>query len=440
MRICALALLVVAATLVSPLMAGQTKSSAKHASNPLSAYNLTAVNVKGTHYKPDDVIAAAGLRIGEKITEENFKAATSRLGKTGLFTNISYAYSYSPAGTKLELELADNAELVPIRFENFVWYSDQELTEKLRAQFGLFEGKVPVSGSMIDQIAGVLSGWLTAHNPKLHATYERSAPSPDSPKIDAVVFSASGVPIEVRNLVFVGASPIFAAPLAEVAKKVEGGDYLRSQLKLFAGMDARSIYLQHGYLKAEFGEAQQEVVSEAPDKIIVDAKLTVMEGRQYKLAAMEWAGDGSFAAEKVQPLIHLLPGQLVNAVQLTEDLAGVRKLYGTQGYLKVQITPEAEFHDSESSVSYKLVVQQGDQYHFGEVDFQGVDDKVKARLREAWRLREGEPFDASYGERFIKDSGRDLPAGVRWDIKYHESINESDKTVDVTFVYSGSAA
>jgi outer membrane protein assembly factor BamA len=155
---------------------------------------------------------------------------------------------------------------------------------------------------------------------------------------------------------------------------------------------------------------------------------------------MEWAGDGSLPVEKVQPLVHLLPGQLVNAVQLTEDLASARKIYGTQGYLKVQITPEAEFHDSESSVSYKLVVQQGDQYHFGEVDFQGVDDKVKARLREAWRLREGEPFDASYGERFIKDSWRDLPTGVQWNIKYHESINESDKTVDVTLVYSGSAA
>ena len=440
MRIRALALLIVAATLVFPLVAGQTKSSAKHASDPLSAYNLIAVNVKGTHYKPDDVIAAAGLRIGDKVTEENFKAATSRLGESGLFTDITYAYSYSPAGTKLELELADNTVLVPIRFENFVWFTDQELTDKLRAQLGLFEGKVPVSGSMIDQIAGVLGVLLTACNPKLHATYERSAPSPDSPKIDAVVFSASGVPIEVRNVVFVGASPLFAAPLAEAAKKVEGGDYLRSQLKLFAGVDARNVYLQHGYLKADFGEAQPEVVSEAPDKVIVDAKLAVMEGVQYKLAAMEWAGDGSFPLDKVQPLVHLLPGQPVNPVQLDEDLAGVRKLYGTQGYLKVQITPQAEFHDSESSVSYKLVVQQGDQYHFGEVDFQGVDDKVKVRLREDWRLREGEPFDAGYGERFIKDSWRDLPAGVRWNIKYHESINESDKTVDVTLVYSGNTA
>jgi outer membrane protein insertion porin family len=386
------------------------------------------------------VIAAAGLHLGEEVSEDNFKAATSKLGETGLFTNIAYAYSYSPAGTKLDLELSDNAELVPIRFENFVWYSDQELSDKLRTQLGLFEGRVPVSGSMIDQIAGVLSGLLTPRNPKLHATYLRSAPSPDAPKIDSVVFSATGVPIQVRKLVFVGASSALTAPLAEVAKKIEGGDYLRSKLKLFAGMDARSVYLQHGYLKADFGDAQPELVSEAEDKIVVDAKMPVTEGLQYKLAAIQWAGDGSFPAGKVQPLIHLSPGQPVNAIQMDADLAGVRKLYATQGYMQARITPEPEFNDAESSVAYKLVVQQGDQYHLGEVDFQGVDDKVKARLREDWRLREGEPFDASYGERFIKESWRDLPAGIRWNVKYHESINESDKTVDVTLMYSANPA
>jgi hypothetical protein len=108
--------------------------------------------------------------------------------------------------------------------------------------------------------------------------------------------------------------------------------------------------------------------------------------------------------------------------------------------LKVRITPEPEFNDAESSVDYKLFIQQGDQYHLGEVDFQGVDEKVKARLREDWRLRESEPFDTSYGERFIKESWGDLPTGVRWNVKYHESINESDKTVDVTLMYSANAA
>lgn len=437
MRIPLAALVMVAATLASQKSIAQVKA-AKHAS--FSASQLIAVNVKGTHYKPEDVMAAAGLHLGDRVNEENFKVATSRLGETGLFTNIAYAYSYSPGGTRLDLELADNAELVPIRFENFVWLPDQDLTDKLRSQLGLFDGKVPVSGTMIDQIAGALSEWLTARNPKLHATYLRSAPSPDSPKIDSVEFAVSGVPIEVRHLLFMGASPVFAAPLAELAKKVEGEDYLRSKLKLFAGLDARRIYLQHGYLKADFADAQPEVISETADKIVVDARLPVTEGRQYKLSAMEWAGDGSLPVDNVQPLIHLSSGQPANAVQLEADLAAVRKLYGTQGYLKVKITPQPDFNDSESSVSYKLLVQQGDQYHLGEVDFQGVDEKVKARLREDWHLRQSEPYDASYGERFIKESWRDLPAGVPWNIKYHESLNESDKTVDVTLMYSANAS
>jgi len=422
--------------LACAVIAAQTKT-AKHAgATALSAYKLIAVNVKGTHYKPADVIAASGLHLGEDVTEQSFKAATSKLGDTGLFTDITYSYSYSPAGTKLDLELADNSELVPLRFENFVWFSDQELIDKLHAQLGLFESKVPVSGSLVDQVANVLSGLLASHDPKLHATYLRAAPSPDSPKIDSVVFSASGVPIQVGKVVYAAASPTLAGPLAEVAKKIEGGDYSRAKMGFFASMDVRTVYQQHGYLKAAFSDPEPVVVSETQEKVLVDVKLPVSEGQQYKLSSIDWAGDTPFPASTLQTLIHLVPNQPANAVQLQEDLAGVQKLCGTRGYLKAKITPEPEFDDANSAVAYKLLVKQGDQYKLGEFEIEGLDEKGRARLREDWHLREGEPYDTSYPERFVRESSRDLPPGVHWKITRHEAINEEDKTVDVTITYT----
>ncbi len=415
----------------------QTRPAAKHVPGAasLAAYKLLSVDVKGTNYQPADVIAASGLRLGEDVTEESFKAATAKLGDTGLFTNIAYAYSYSSAGTKLELELADNTELVAARFDNFVWYSDQELIRKLHGDIPLFNGKVPVAGSMVDQVASVLSGLVASHDPKLHATYLRAAPSPDSPKIDSVVYSVSGLPIKLRKLTYEGANTALLPFLQEVAKKVEGGDYLRSKLAFFADMDARAVYLKHGYLKAGFGEPQPQVASQGADAITVDVALPVTEGLQYKLATIEWTGNESFAAEQLRPLVHLAEGQPADAVQLKEDVASVQKLYGTRGYIKAAVTPEPEFHDPEASVAYKLRVNEGELYRLGEVDIDGLDEKAQARLREDWHLREGEPFDQSYPEKFIRESGRDLPPGVRWKITAHESINENEKTVDVTISY-----
>jgi outer membrane protein assembly factor BamA len=423
---------------MAPLVVGQSKTSSKHvpAATSPSASTLIAINVKGTRYKPADVIAVSGLRLGQNVTEQSFKAASAKLGGSGLFTDIAYSYSYSSAGMKLDLDLVDNAELVPVRFENFVWYSDQELIEKLHAQLGLFDGKLPLGGSLNDEVAELLSGMIATHNPRLHATYLRSAPSPDSAKVDSVVFSASGVPIQIRKVVYSGNNPELAAPLADVAKKMEGQEYLRSKLRYFASMDARSVYLRQGYLKADFGVPEPTVVSEEQEKVIVDVKLPVTEGLQYKLSSIEWAGDNSFPPDKLQRMVHLIPERPVNAVQLDEDLNSVRKLYGTRGYLNAKTMPETDFNDSQGSVAYKLVIKTGDQYHFGEVDFDGLDEKSKARLREDWHLREGEPYDSSYPARFVRESSGDLPTGVHWKITPHESINEDEKTVDVTMTYA----
>ncbi len=430
-------IIVVAVTMAAAQNTGRAKHS-PGATSP-SAYKLISISVKGTKYKPADVIAASGIRVGENVSEENFKRATAKLGDTGLFTNIAYTYSFSSEGTKLELELVDNAELVPVRFDNFAWYADQDLIDKVHTQLGLFEGKVPVSGSLNDQVATVLSGLIGVRNPQLHAVYLQSS-SLQSEKIEAVVFSVSGAPIRIRKIEYVGSNPSFGPSLSEVAKKVEGGEYSRSKLGYFAEKDARPVYLQHGYLKASFGIPEPAVVSETKDEVDVDVKLPVTEGMQYKLASVHWSGESALPEAKLQELLHARAGEPVNAVQLDDDLMAARKLYGTKGYLKANVTPEAEFNDSESSVAYVLTVKQGDQYRLGEVDFDGVDDKAKARLREDWHLREGEPYDTSYPARFVKEASRDFPAGVRWNIKAHESINEAEKTVDVTltFVASGS--
>jgi hypothetical protein len=59
----------------------------------------------------------------------DFKEAIQLLGNSGLFRDLSYTYSASAAGVKLELQLADTdpSKLVPARFENFVWFTDDQL-------------------------------------------------------------------------------------------------------------------------------------------------------------------------------------------------------------------------------------------------------------------------------------------------------------------------
>lgn len=107
------------------------------------SYKLLSIHVKGLqHFTEDQVLAASGLRLGQFAGEEEFKQAAQKLGETGLFTQLNYTYKYSTAGCDLQLQVAENDKLIPIVFDNFVWFSDDELLNMLRARVPLFAGRV----------------------------------------------------------------------------------------------------------------------------------------------------------------------------------------------------------------------------------------------------------------------------------------------------------
>jgi hypothetical protein len=72
----------------------------------------------------------------------------------------------------------------------------------------------------------------------------------------------------------------------------------------------------------------------------------------------------------------------------------------------------------------------------GELELQGLDSQSTARVQEAWTLREGEPYNADYPNKFVEDNTKLLPPGVHWGVSIHESVNAADKTVDITIHFT----
>jgi len=434
-----LSLLRIAFVLVlSTFLLAQGKPSRRNpGATSLSAYKLLSIKITGTKlYTPEEVIAATGLQIGAQVTEQNFKQASQRLSETGAFTEITYSYSYSSDGTKLEIQLADNDQLIPVYFDNFVWFSDQELMEGLRRHAPLFKNRLPLGGSLADEIADALNTMLSQRGVSGHAHYLRVSDSPDGP-IQSFLYSVEDTDISIRNLDFPGANPSQLPILHDIAKKkIEEGEYLRSKLAAIAKVALSPVYLKQGFLKVAFGNAQADVVSVSPKETIVDVKLPVAEGRQYRVAKIVLSGNTILPADKLRPLIHLELDQPPDAVQLENDFRAIQRLYGSRGYLKVMVKSQPALNDNDGTVAYTLEVKEGDLYRLAEVDIEGLDEKTAARLREDWKLREGEPYDSTYPQRFFQDAAADLPAGVRWKMKADESLNEKDKTVDITLGFS----
>jgi outer membrane protein assembly factor BamA len=396
---------------------------------PPSTFKLISINVTGTkRYTPPEILAAAGLQLGQTVSEDDFKRSSQQLGETGAFSDVAYTYQFSAQGTKLDFQVADSNQFVPVRFDNFVWFSDQELVQKLHSSIPLFHGQLPVAGGLIDQVSDALQSLLLERKLQGRADYMRSAHQ-DGP-IDAFVFKVTGPIIRIRKVAFTGAAPTELPLLQVAAKDLPGQEYLRSILQVQAEKNLLPIYLEHGYLKATFADAEAKVAQENPQETMVDIDIPVDSGRQYKLTQIQWAGNTVFPAEKLQPLLHLQT-QYANAVQLGNDLETVQKLYGTRGYVAARIRTLPQMDDTQSTVAYQLEVHEGDVYHMGELEIQGLDARTTARLVEGWRLRGGDVYDASYPQQFLNDTNHVVPLAP-WKISIHNSLNEKDKTVDVT--------
>jgi outer membrane protein insertion porin family len=393
------------------------------------------IKVAGTtKYAPAAVIATTGLRVGQMVNEENFKEAVQKLGETGLFSNVGYSFSFDREGTKLELQLADNDQLVPVEFDNLVWYSRQQLLDKIRESIPLFQGQVPATGNLIDEIADLLSVMLAQKNPQLRLDYLRSGTGPNH----AIVFSVSGTEIRIEQIEYPGASPSHLPALTAVSKKIQDQEFQSSTLVPFIKFDLEPIYRRDGYLKVEFGEPRAQIISDKLDETTLSVRLPVQEGEQYKLGKIVFKGNSGFPAEQLKTLIHSEAGKPLNEVQLKNDLEAVRRLYGTRGRVKAALQPEAQFNDPDRTVDYQITVNEGDVYKMGELLLEGLDDKASARIRENWTLREGETYDASYPQRFVRQAVLDLPKDARWSVAVHESVNDKDATVDVNLAFSKS--
>jgi outer membrane protein assembly factor BamA len=422
-RIIHLALLLACCSFVS----SQTRKPSKPL--PPSAFKLVSIKVTGTkRYSPDKIVAASGLQIGQTVNEDDFKLVSRHLGETGAFSDVAYAFQFSPEGTKLDLQLTDADRFVSASFDNWVWFSDKELLNAIHAQVPLFDGELPVAGDLPDQVSNALQALLIEHKIEGRVDYLRTAHQ-DGP-IEGFVFTVTGPDIRIAKVDFTGAAPTELPLLQTAARKMLDEEFLRSTLRIQADKDLLPIYLERGYLKAAFTEIQPKVVLESPREVTVDVSFAVDPGRQYQTTRIRLSGNQAFPSDKLREIIHQQLGQPANAVQLENDLAAIKKLYGTRGYMAASTQALAETDDAQSTVKYLLQIQEGGVFQMGDLDIRGVDKRAMGRLFTDWKLLAGDTYDSSYPPRFLKEAASDFLG--EWNITINESLNDKDKTVDVT--------
>jgi outer membrane protein assembly factor BamA len=255
---------------------------------------------------------------------------------------------------------------------------------------------------------------------------------PNSATPDEMQFTADDRVVVIGKVEAEGASAPFAGPVAEALKPLEGKPFQRTMIQDFAAEKLRKIYASKGFLRASFGPPKHSVLANKDSgETEVLITLPVKEGREYKLAtAIQFTGATLYKQPELERFVHSFPGLPMNADLLAYELTNLRKDYARRGYMRMTAAPKPAFNDEAGTVAYTVAITEGPQFKMGELEVAGMSKEDEVRLRAAWKLRAGEPFDLAYVSRF---SGMvELANGASFVIEQSEGAEP--QTVDVTLV------
>jgi hypothetical protein len=99
-------------------------------------YHLVRILVRGSkRYSEADLVRATGLSLNSHVSADDLKNVATRLGGSGAFSSIQYLLkpAIGTDGIEAEFDLTDAPQFLPALFDNFVWFSPEELQASLRS-------------------------------------------------------------------------------------------------------------------------------------------------------------------------------------------------------------------------------------------------------------------------------------------------------------------
>ena len=224
---------------------------------------LLSLKVTGSAlYTDQEILGATGLRIGQSVTDGDFREAVRLLGDSGMFSNVAYSFNSSGSGVKLEVQLSDTDpnKLVPVEFDNFVWFNDVELRAELKRRVPLLHQSLPLMGNLPDHVEEALQAMLTEKKVAGRVDYLREGDQSGG-AIHGIAYRVEEISIRIHGFEFPGASEDQISLLKTAAKVQLGREYGRNSLASVAKLDLLPVFLQRGYLKAGFGASEARVLA-----------------------------------------------------------------------------------------------------------------------------------------------------------------------------------
>ena len=391
--------------------------------------------------KAQQVIDLSGLKVGDTTKRDAFDVAAQKLMDSGLFKKVGYRMSVKGDEATVIFEVEEAMRNLPVVFENFVWFSEQEIARAIRQDVPFFDGTAPEAGDTADKIATALRRLLKQKN---IAGQVEFLPYVDTAtgKVE-LLFTVKGVKIPVCSLHFPGADAIPEEDLIKAAQPLLKSDYSRKDTSGFALYTLFPLYRHIGHLRAQFQQPTASVEDSASCAGGVAVTIPVDEGVAYSWDKAEWIGNQVLTPDDLTTALGMKTGELADGIKIDKGIKELRRAYGGRGYIAVRSKEASTFDDSTKQVSYRFEITEGPRYFMGALIVNGLPAEDAESLKAKWILGNNAVFNEVYIDDFKHNALRDFVrsltqksgGNLRPNVEIETKPDHQKQTVDVIITF-----
>ena len=416
--------LLVLCVAVWPLGSAVLRAQTNAQAPATQALPLTTIEVTGVErYTVDEVTRLSGLRIGQMVTAAEVQTIATRMATSGLFASIRFRYATWPDHLDVTFEVAEAKWTVPVVFDNFIWFTDQELVAAVKLEVPSFDGTAPDTAGVPPLIQHALQGVLDRRGIQGQVGYiAAQALGGGKPEH---LFTVKAPGLKTCALRFDGASEPLARELQAASASLVGADYSRHRIRSYARATLARLYRQRGYWRASIGDPLAALGAGCSG---VSVTLPVQEGLSYIWDRADWRGNLGMTAAELDALLGIKPGDVADLLRIEDGLRRINGAHVKIGYLLGKARPDPILDDTTRRAVFQITLDEGPQFRMGTMTVTGLAAKDAESLRNRWRLKSGDIYDGSYLATFnarealkFKGSFKAVVPEVRLDVPAAES-------------------
>ncbi len=319
-------------------------------------------------------------------------------GLVGGDTSVSVVPSGN--GVSVVFEMAAQNLLGGVGFRGNKYFTENDLREEC----GL-TGGVPLSDKALsDALKKLNTYYFESRFPDTKITYEFQR-TERAGFVDVIFNIVEGKKANIINIDFVGNDKISSAELREVMKTKEKGwaTWFTKSGRIDREViedDLAAIvnhYRNKGYLRAKLDKVQYfDSGNEEEQKLSM--KITLTEGRRYKVNKVAFTPTKVFTADELVKALSMYDGDSYSAEKVAADVKMIRNYYGSRGYADVDVRPDIQEigvnPEGFGSINIVYRITEGKPYKVGNIRMTGNHKTKDYVLRQELPLQSNDPLNS----------------------------------------------